>query len=62
MRFGFEYVEAALAATGRSIVVMDQDELNDDIVRDITEVLASLCARLCGKRSARHCAHAGGTR
>ena len=36
---------------------MDQDELKDeglkdDIVRDITEVLTSLCARLYGKRSA----------
>jgi putative resolvase len=53
-RFGFEYVEAALAATGRRLVVMDQDELKDDIVRDITEVLTSLCARLYGKRSAQH--------
>lgn len=45
-RFGFEYVEAALAATGRRLVVMDQDELKDDIVRDITEVLTSLCEPL----------------
>lgn len=33
MRFGFEYVESALAAQGRKIVVMQAEELNDGIVR-----------------------------
>ena len=52
-RFGFEYVEAALAGRGARILVMDEAELEDDLVRDVTEVLTSLCARLYGKRSAR---------
>ena len=52
-RFGFEYVEAALAGRGARIVVMDEAELEDDLVRDVTEVMTSLCARLYGKRSAR---------
>ena len=52
-RFGFEYVEAALAGRGARIVVMDEGELEDDLVRDVTEVMTSLCARLYGKRSAR---------
>ena len=52
-RFGFEYVEAALAGRGARILVMDQGELEDDLVRDATEVMTSLCARLYGKRSAR---------
>ena len=52
-RFGFEYVEAALAGRGARIVVMDEGELEDDLVRDATEVMTSLCARLYGKRSAR---------
>jgi putative resolvase len=52
MRFGFEYVEAALAAQNRRIMVMDPDEMKDDIVPDMTEVLTSMCARLYGKRSA----------
>ena len=49
-RFGFEYVDAALA--GPRILVMDEAEL-DDLVRDATEVMTSLCARLYGRRSAR---------
>jgi putative resolvase len=46
MRFGFEYVEAALTAHGRTWVVIDSTEVQDDRVRDVTEVRTSLCARL----------------
>ena len=35
------------------MVVGDDSETDDDLVRDVTEVLTSLCARLYGKRSAR---------
>ena len=52
-RFGFEYVEAALAGRGARILVMDQVEVEDDLVRDVTEVMTSLCARLYGRRSAK---------
>ena len=52
-RFGFEYVEAALAAHGCRVLVIDDAELEDDLVRDVTEVMTSLCARLFGRRSAR---------
>ena len=52
-RFGFEYVEAALAGRGARILGMDEGELEDDLVRDVTEVMTSLCARLYGRRSAR---------
>ena len=52
-RFGFECLEAALAGRGARIVVMDEGELEDDLVRDVTEVMTSLCARLYGRRSAR---------
>jgi putative resolvase len=51
-RFGAEYVEAALEAQGRRLVVVDPSELDDDLVRDATELLTSLCARLYGRRSA----------
>lgn len=54
MRFGFEYVEAALAAQGRKLIVADPKEIKDDIVRDLHEVIISLCARLYGKRSAKN--------
>ena len=52
-RFGFEYVEAALAGRGARILVMEDNELEDDLVREVTEVMTSLCARLYGRRSAR---------
>lgn len=54
MRFGFEYVEAALAAQGRKVIVIEPDEMTDDIVRDLHEVIVSMCARLYGKRSAKN--------
>ncbi|VVM08187.1 hypothetical protein MAMC_02007 [Methylacidimicrobium cyclopophantes] len=54
MRFGCEYVETALAASGRKILVMDPAERTGDIVRDLHEVIVSLCARLYGKRSAKN--------
>ena len=52
MRFGFKYVEAALAAQERRIFVVDPVEVADDLVRDVTEVVTFLCTRLYGKRSA----------
>jgi predicted site-specific integrase-resolvase len=54
IRFGFEYLEAAIAAQGRSILVVDSSEVKDDLIRDMTEVLTSFCARLFGKRAAKH--------
>jgi predicted site-specific integrase-resolvase len=53
MRFGFEYVEAALAAQGRTLMVIEPEERKDDIVRDLHAVIVSLCDRLYGKRSAK---------
>jgi putative resolvase len=35
-------------------VVLDPEETTDDLVRDITEVLTSMCARLYGRRSAKN--------
>jgi predicted site-specific integrase-resolvase len=55
-RFGAEYVEAALSAQGRRLVVMDRAEVDDDLVRDVIEILTSLCARLYGRRAAANCA------
>lgn len=52
-RFGFEYLSASLAGRGARVMVMEEGEVGDDLVRDITEVMTSLCARLYGKRSAR---------
>jgi len=49
-----ELVEAALESAGRRLVVLDEGEVDDDLVRDMTEVLTSFCARLYGRRSARN--------
>ena len=54
MRFGIEFVEAALASQGRKLLVADSGELKDDLVQDMIEVLTSFCARLYGRRSARN--------
>lgn len=53
-RCGVEHLEAALAATGRRIVVVEQSETTDDLVRDMVEVLTWMCARLYGRRGARN--------
>jgi predicted site-specific integrase-resolvase len=51
-RSGAGYVEAALAAQGRRLLVAGLSEVDDDLVRDVREVLTSLCARLYGRRAA----------
>ena len=47
-------VEAALSAHGRRLVVLDDGEVDDGLVRDMVEVLTGFCARLYGRRSARN--------
>lgn len=53
-RMNTEMVEAALSASGRRLVVLDAGEVTDDLVRDMTEILTSFCARLYGRRSAKN--------
>jgi predicted site-specific integrase-resolvase len=53
-RFGAEYVRAALAGQGRELIVIDSAEVDDDLVRDMTEILISMCARLYGRRAAQN--------
>ena len=57
-RMNFELVENALKAQGRRVIVVDDTELDDDLVRDMTEVLTSFCVRLYGRRAAKHRAQA----
>jgi len=57
-RFGVEYIEAALLAQGRRLIVIEDAEVDDDLVRDMVEVLTSFCARLYGRRSAKRRAEA----
>ncbi|WP_182359315.1 IS607 family transposase [Tomitella gaofuii] len=53
-RFGVEHLEPALSAQGRRIVVTDDGGSDDDLVRDMIEVLTAMCARLYGRRGARN--------
>jgi putative resolvase len=53
-RMNVELVEAALSATGRRLVVLDEGEVEDDLVRDMVEILTSFCARLYGRGSAKN--------
>ncbi len=46
-------VESALKAQGRRILVVDDTGLDDDLLRDMTEVLTSFCARLYDRKSAK---------
>jgi putative resolvase len=50
-RFGFEQLAASMSACGRRMVVLDATENSDDLVRDVTEVLTSVCACLYRRRS-----------
>ncbi len=51
-RFGVEYVEAALSAQDRILVVMNEGEQKLDIVQDFVDVVTSMCARIYGRRAA----------
>jgi putative resolvase len=50
-RFGFDLIQSTLEASGRKVVVMNDAELSDDLVRDFVEIVTSMCARIYGKRS-----------
>jgi putative resolvase len=51
-RMNTELAGAALAAPRRRLVVVDDSEVTDDLVRDMTGVPTSFCARLYGRRPA----------
>ena len=53
-RFGSEYIEAALSSSGRRLMVINDTEMTNDLVQDMTDVLISFCARLYGRRSAKN--------
>ena len=49
-RFGAEEVEAALAAQGGGLVGIDPAEVDEDLVRDVSELLSGRGARHDGRR------------
>ena len=53
-RMNVELIESVLSVTGRRLVVLDDGEVDDDLVRDMVEVLTSFCVRRYGRRSAKN--------
>ena len=51
-RFGVGMVDAMLQARGGGLLVIEDNEVDDDLVRDVTEILTCFCARLYGRGSA----------
>ena len=54
VRFGAGCVAAVLDADCRRMVIVDDAEVDDDLVRDMTELMTLLCVCLYGRRSAAH--------
>ena len=53
-RVGVEYIEAALAAQRRELIVVEVGEQKLDIVQDFIDVVTSMCARIYGKHAAKN--------
>ncbi|MFU8850388.1 hypothetical protein ACNAW0_05310 [Micromonospora sp. SL1-18] len=53
-RFGVEHLQAALAATGPRLVILGSEESTDDLVKDMADVLISMCVRLYGQRAGKN--------
>ena len=52
-RFGFNYLDRLLRDTGTQIVVINEaHEDKEDLIKDLTSVIYSFCARLYGMRRA----------
>lgn len=51
-RFGVAQLERSLRAAKRAIVVIDSGEVEDDLVRDMIDLMTCFSARLYGRRSA----------
>ena len=53
-RFGVAQLERVMASANRSVVAVDSGERDDDLVRDMIELMTCFSARFCSRRSARN--------
>ncbi len=53
-RFGSHVMEKLLADRGCVLLILDPREMEEDLIRDLTSIIYSFCARLYGKRRARN--------
>ena len=51
-RFRVEHLQAAFAASGRRIIIVEEGEVEDDLARDMIELMICFSARLYSWRSA----------
>ena len=51
-RFGVAQMEQSLKAAKRGIIVIEKGEIQDDLVRDMVDLMTCFSARLYGRRSA----------
>ena len=51
-RSNFNLIKKTLNAQGRDIIVVNDNDVEDDLVTEITEFMVSACGRLYGKRGA----------
>jgi putative resolvase len=49
VRLGVEQLGGALALQGRRVVVVEDGETTDDVVREMVEVLTGKCVKLYGR-------------
>lgn len=52
-RSNFNLIKHCLEAQGRKIIVINDDELEDDLVTEITEFMVSRCGKIYGRKSAK---------
>lgn len=53
-RFGVEYIEAALSASNRILIVINETEEKLDLIQDFVDVVTSMCSRIYGRQSAQN--------
>lgn len=53
-RMNVPLIASALEASGRRLVIMDTEEIDDDLVQEVVEFMTSIAARFHGKRSAKN--------
>jgi predicted site-specific integrase-resolvase len=50
-RFGYEYLNKYIASYNARIEITNDKEIEDDIVKDLIDIVTCFCAKLYGKRS-----------
>lgn len=51
-RSNFQLIESSLKAQGRNIIIVNNNDIEDDLVREITDFMVSKCGVIYGKRGA----------